>query len=83
MFHSTFFCGISGFKYDDMQNYLGFHSVSRYFETIPNTNKVTVSKTERKSDEGIKPPPTSDNSFNSGINFIDNDKILVAFDGKN
>ena len=56
MFHSTFFCGISGFKDDDMQKYLGFHPISRYLETILNTNKVTVWKTERKSDEGIKPP---------------------------
>ena len=81
VFHLTFFCGINSFKDVEAQNYLGFHPVSRYFEIFSNTNKVTVWKTEEKSDESS--PRTSNNSFNPGINFIDNAKVLVTFDGKN
>ena len=31
--------------------------------------------------KGIKPPSASDNSLNSRINYIDNAKMQVTFDG--
>ena len=37
----------------------------------------------RTSDHSINPLQTSDNSFNPGINYVDNAKILVTFDERN
>ena len=48
---------------------------------VTNTNKVTVWKSKGLSDENIKPPSTSNNSFNLGINYTDSTKIQVKFDG--
>ena len=48
---------------------------------VANTNEVTVWKSKGLSGENIKPPSTSNNSFNLGINYTDSTKIQVKFDG--
>ena len=47
-----------------------------------NTNKFTVSKSKRLSNESIKPQSTSDNSPNSERNYFDNAKRRLKFDRK-
>ena len=51
------------FEGDGTQKYLVFQSVSIYFKTVANTSNVTAWKSERLSDESIKPPLTSHNIF--------------------
>ena len=57
-----------------------FQPVSIYFKTVANTSNVTAWKSERLSDESIKPPLTSHNIFNSGINYFDNARMRVKCD---
>ena len=47
-----------------------------------NTNKFTVSKSKRLSNESIKPQSTSDNSLNSEGNHFDNAKKRLKLDRK-
>ena len=49
-----------------------FQPVFRYFKAIANTSKSTAWKSKGLSVEVIKPPSTSDNSLNPGINYFDN-----------
>ena len=71
--------GKSHFENDGTQNYLLFKQVSRNFKTVANTIKITVWQSKRLSDEKVKPPSTSDNSLNPGINYFDNSAIPVRF----
>ena len=73
--------GKSYFEGDRTQNYLLFQSVFKYFETVTNNGKVIVWKSKGFSEESIKPPTASDNKLNLGINYINNAKIPIKFDG--
>ena len=80
-FDSSYFHGKNHFEDDGTQNYLVFQPVSGYFKMVTNTSKVTAWKSKGLSDGSIKPPLTSDNSLNPGINYFDNARIRVKFDG--
>ena len=47
-----------------------FLPISRYFKIVAITSKVTAWNSKGLSDENIKPPSTSDNSLNPGINYF-------------
>ena len=49
---------------------------------IANTSKATAWKAKALLDESIKPPSTSDNNLNRGINYVKNPKIQVKIDKK-
>lgn len=67
--------GKSHFEDSATKSYLQFQPVYRYFKTFTNTDTVTAWKSKELLDESIKPPSTSDNRSNSGINNIDNSII--------
>ena len=75
------FRGKSYFEDGGTKSYSEFERVYRYFKTVTNTNTVTAWKSKRLLDESIKPPSTSDNNLNLGINNTDNVKIQAKFDG--
>ena len=70
----------SHFEEDDIQNYLVFQPMYRYFKVIANTRYISSWKSKGLSDESIKPPATSDNSLSSLINYL-GDKIRLKFNG--
>ena len=70
----------SHFEEDDIQNYLVFQPMYRYFKVIANTRYISSWKSKGLSDESIKPPATSDNSLSSLINYL-GDKIRLKFSG--
>ena len=69
-FDSIYFIGKSHFEEDDVQNYLVFPPIIRYFKvnTITNTDYVSSWKSKGLSAESIKPPTTSDNSLTPVLN---------------
>ena len=69
------------FKDNGMHNYLEFQLVYKYSQTPTNSDMVIASKSKGLSEKSIKSPVISDNSLNSGINYIDNAKIRVKSDG--
>ena len=79
MFDSRYFHGESHFEGDKTQKYLVFRPVYECL-TIADANKDTEQKSKGLSDKCIKPLPSSDNSLNPGITFIDNSKVRVEFD---
>ena len=80
-FDSRYICSKSYFEDDGTQSYLVFQLVSGCFKTVANTSKVTTWKSKGLSDKGIKPPSTSDNVLNPGINYFDNFGIRLKFQG--
>ena len=52
-----------------------------FFSKVANSNKFTTWKSKKLSDESIKPPSTSNNGLNPGMNYINNGKVRVKFDG--
>ena len=78
-FDSRYIPSKNYFEDDGTQSYLVFQLVSGYFKTVANTSKVTAWKSKGLSDKGIKPPSTSDNSLNPGINYFDNFWIRLKF----
>ena len=60
-FDSRYFRIKSHFEKDGSQNYLVFQTINRYFKA--NTKYISSWKYKGLSDETIKPPATSDNSF--------------------
>ena len=80
-FDSRYICSKSYFEDDGTQSCLVFQLLSGYFKTVANTSKVTAWKSKGLSDKGIKPPSTSNNSLNPGINYFDNFGIRLKFQG--
>ena len=74
-FDSSYFCGKSHSEDDGTHNYLVFQPVNKHFKTVANSNKGTASKSKGLSEESIKPPVTSYNSLNPGINYAHNAKM--------
>ena len=68
-FDSSYFIGKSHFEEDDVQNYLVFEPLKKYFKVIASTNYVSSCLSKGLSDEIIKPSATSDNSFNPKVNY--------------
>ena len=54
---------------DDIQNYLVFQPLNKYFKLITNTNYVSSWKSKGLSSESIKPPTTSDNILTPILNY--------------
>ena len=82
-FDSSYFIGKSHFEEDDVQNYLVFQPIHKYFKFVNINNEwyITSWKSKRLSEESIKPPVTSDNSLSSSINYYYNNKIRAKFTG--
>ena len=81
-FDSRYFIGKSHFEEDDVQNYLVFQPIVKYFKvnTITNTDYVSSWKSKGLSAESIKPPTTSDNSLTPELNYYGT-KTRVNFNG--
>ena len=80
----SYFKGKSHFEEDDVQNYLIFQPIIRYFKvnTIVNVTDYVLSwKSKGLSYETIKPPATSDNSLTPTINYYYAAKIKAKFTG--
>ena len=56
-------------EWDDLQTYLIFQPVQRYFKIITNTKYIAEWKSKGMSDESIKPPTTSNNSLTPLIGY--------------
>ena len=76
-----YFLSKSHFADDGAQSYLLFQPVYKYFKTPTNSDKVIRWKTKGLSGDSIKPLATSDDSLNPGLDYTDNAKIEVKFDG--
>ena len=76
---SSYFFGKSQFQDDGTQNYSVYQPAFNYFKTPTNSYSYTVD-IKVLLEVSIKPPATSDNSLNPGINYIDNAKIHLKFD---
>ena len=76
---------LSGTKHfseeDGSHNYLVSQPVFKYFKTLTNNDMVMAWKPKVLSDESIKPPPTSGNSFNLRLVYFNNPKFPVEFNG--
>ena len=70
-FDSSFFIDKSHFEEDDVQNYLVFQPIIRYFKmnTITNIDYFSSWKSKGLSAESIKPPATSENSLAPKLNY--------------
>ena len=70
-FDSSYFIGKSHFQEDDVQNYLVFQPLNKYFKVITNANTKYISSWQSKalSDESIKPPATRDYKLNTKENY--------------
>ena len=79
-FDSSYFIGKSHFEEDDVQNYLVFQPINKYFKVITNTDYVSSWKSKGLSAESIKPPTTSDNSLTPAISYYGT-KTRVKFTG--
>ena len=79
-FDFGYFIGKSHFEEDDVQNYLVFQLVHRYFKFISNTNFISEWISKGLSSESIKPPARSNNSFAPAINNYGT-KTRVRFTG--
>ena len=69
-FDSSYFHGKNKFEDDVNQNYSVFQPMCRCFKKISNTDHISAWKSKGLSDESIKPPSTSDNSFASLLSCI-------------
>ena len=69
IFDSDYFIGKSHFRKDGTQNYLVFQRMYRYFKMTTNTDYISSWKSKGLSAESIKPPTTSDNSFNPALKY--------------
>ena len=79
-FESSHFIGKNHFEEDGTQNYLVFQPLNKYFKVIANNDYVSSWKSVRLSAETIKPPTTSDNSFNPALRYYGT-KTRVKFTG--
>ena len=68
-FDSSYFIGKSHFEEDDVENYLVFQPLNKYFKVIASTNSISSWKSKGLSNETIKPPATSDNSVNPKVSY--------------
>ena len=75
---SSYFRGKSHFEEDGAQNYFVFQPIKRYVKVIANSKYISLWKSKGLSDETIKPPSTSGNSFTPLIDFYGS-KVRVKF----
>ena len=68
-FDSSYFIGKNHFGEVDIQNYLVFQPMYRYFKMNTNTDFISSWKSKGLSAESIKPPITSDNSLTPALNY--------------
>ena len=79
-FDLRYFLSKSHFADDGAQSYLLFN---QYFKTPTNSDKVIGWKSKGLSGDSVKPLATSDDSLNPRLDYTDNAKIEVKFDGSN
>ena len=79
-FDLSYFRGKSHFEDDGTQNQLVFQPMHMCFKKIGNTDHTLSQKSKQLSDESIKHPSTSDNIYNSLLNYVGT-KIRVKFNG--
>ena len=72
------FIGKSYFDEDDAQNFLIFHSISKYFTL--NSKWITKWKSKGLSNENLEVVSTSDNTLTPPINYY-GDKTRLRFTG--
>ena len=77
-FDSSYFIGKSHFEEDDIQNYLVFQPLNKYFKVI--ADYISSWKSKGLYAESIKPPTTSDNSLTPALNYYGT-KTRVKFIG--
>ena len=81
IFDSGYFKGKSHFVDNDgTENYLVFQPIYRYLKVIANTKYISERKSKGLSNEGIKPPATSDNTLSPLIGYLGN-KIKLKLNG--
>ena len=81
IFDSGYFKGKSHFVDNDgTENYLVFQPIYRYFKVIANTKYISEWKSKGLSNEGIKPPATSDNTLSPLVGYLGN-KIKLKLNG--
>ena len=81
IFDSGYFRGKSHFVDNDgTENYLVFQPIHRYLKVIANTKYISEWKSKGLSNEGIKPPATSDDSLSPLIGYLGN-KIRLKLNG--
>ena len=79
-FYSSYFHCKSHFENDGTQNYLVFQPIQRYFKKLDNIKHSSAWKSKGLSNESIKPPTTSNNSFAPALSYVGN-KVRVNLDG--
>ena len=79
-FDSNYFKSKSHFEEDGTQNYLVFQPMYKYFKTINTNGNISGWRSKGSSNESIKTPSTSNNSFNPFLDYV-NSKIRVKFNG--
>ena len=80
-FDFGYFIGKSHFEEDDVQNYLVFQPIYRYFKFIANTSFISEWISKGLSSGSIKPPTTSNNSLAPAINNYGT-KVRVKYTGR-
>ena len=81
-FDSSYFIGKSHFEEHGTQNYLVFHSMTKYFKLITNTDYVSSWKSKGLSNRTIKPPIATDYKFNLQLNYFDTKTRLELYASK-
>ena len=66
-FDSNYFQGKIHFEDDEINNYLVYQPVHKYFKKLAKSNKIKPWISTRLSDESIKTPATYDSSLSPGI----------------
>ena len=79
-FELSYFRGKSHFEDDGTENKLVFQPMHMYFKKIGNTDHTFSKKSKGLSEESIKHPSTSDNIYDSLLNYVGT-KIRVKFNG--
>ena len=79
-FDSSYFIGKSHFEVYDVQKYLVFQPLNKYFKVLASTNYVSSRQSKGLPEETIKLPTTSDNILNRKVNYYGT-KARLEFGG--
>ena len=78
---SIYFRSKSHFEDDDVQNYLDFQPIHRFFKTTgANDSNILSWKSKGLPDESIKPLTSPNKILNPSLDYVGN-KIRVKFNG--
>ena len=79
-FFSRYFHGKNHYKDDGKQSYLFFQPVYKYLKNIANRDHISALKSKGLSDDRIKSPAASNNSFTPALNHV-NSILGLTFNG--